>query len=223
MGSRGGENRAEQNGAPFGTVVSMRRKSRAKQRKRSARGKRLIARDGVAESGSQKHVRRKMRKRADARQTDCGGETVRYQRDPAVTAIPGSDDCGDRKNTGCVSGWKRAPLKGRLVAVEEGVSERLSGRDITRALSASYGFHCQIHHRAVGVGHPGEQGCAYLIRVMPSVASNHQSYRDGDHLCRGNGSIEGVIDVVEVPGMRPKIWHHVGIGDDQPGGSADYR
>jgi hypothetical protein len=181
----------------------------------SARGQRLIACNGVAERCSNKHIRRKMSKRGDARKADDRCETVSYPRHPAVVLIPAGYDRGDRKNTGGVPRWEGTPLKGRLAPIKECIVKRSSGRNITRSFPAGNCFHRQVDHSAVSISLPGEYCRTHLIRVMPSIACNHERNRKGHHFGRGNRRIKDVVDVVEVPRMRTKVGHRVRIGHDE--------
>src|SRR2546423_10860012 len=112
----------------------------------------LIARNGVAQGGSEKNVRRKMGTRGHAREADSCCETVREPGHPAVVLITAGDNSGDRKNPGGVPGREGAALEGRLAAAKERVVKRPSGSNICRPFSAGNRFDRKVDDRAVGIG-----------------------------------------------------------------------
>src|SRR6185503_19274581 len=59
---------------------------------------------------------------------------------------------------------------------------------------------------------------AYLIAVLPRIACDHERRWNRDYLCGGDRAIKSIVQAVQVPCVVLEIWHHMRIGDYQPGG-----
>ena len=148
---------------------------------------------------------------------DHSGESVGEPRHPLVIVIAFGDDRGYRKYTGGMPRRKAAAFEWRFAAIEERIIERGIGRHLRRPLSPCHCFHGKIDDGAVGVGFGAEQRRAYLVIVMPDVASRQERSGNGDDFSGCDRRVKSVVHIVQVPPMRSEVGHDVGIGNQQSG------
>src|SRR6185312_8124418 len=113
---------------------------------------------------------------------------------------------------------ERAAFKRRLAPGKKRVVKIAARRHIARTLSAGDRLHCQVHNGGVGVSLAGQHRGAYLIAVLPRIACDHERRWNRDYLCGGDRAIKSIVQAVQVPCVVLEIWHHMRIGDYQPGG-----
>jgi hypothetical protein len=180
----------------------------------SAGPKHFEARNGVAERGSKKNIRREMCGGRDSREADRSGESINGPWDPAVSAIAVCDNRGYSKGACGMTGREAAAFERGLSAAKKCIVERLTGRDIGGALPARYCFYCQIYDRSVGVSLSGQQTRLNCVRIVPQVAADQDRNRHQSNLSASNRGVEGVVQIVKVSRMPSKIGHYMRVRDD---------
>ena len=99
---------------------------------------------------------------------------------------------------------------------EECVVEALPRGNIAWPLPARHQLRRKLQHLAVRVGSCRQQGCGFLVGVIPDCACRHQSHRHRGNLPHRDPLVEHIVDVVQVALMIAKIRHDMRVRLDHP-------